>query len=193
MNKKRPLPNSQIIKRVTLLFLFCLALVPAMAQNNHGGHNCGNCPHHGKHTQSSCSNQSSCNKDGIAMEVVSVFPTAKTIKKDTKWTIVYDAQKKVIGYVVYSKPASNGIKGYAGETPLMIALTPEKKIVGVTMLDNSETPGYLRKIVDAGLLKSWDGMKVKKAKKKKVDTVAGATFTSKSIIETFQAALKNID
>ena len=35
-------------------------------------------------------------------------------------------------------------------------------------------------------------MKTGKAAKKKVDTVAGATFSSKSIIETVQTALKKL-
>ena len=100
--------------------------------------------------------------------------------------------KNVLGYAVYSKPASNGIKGYAGETPLMIALNTKQQIIAVVMLDNDETPGFLQKVVDAGLLKSWDGLKPSKACKKKVDTVSGATYSSRSIIETLQAALKNI-
>ena len=35
-------------------------------------------------------------------------------------------------------------------------------------------------------------MKVKKAAKKKVDTVSGATYSSRSIIQTLQAALNNL-
>ena len=112
------------------------------------------------------------------------------MKKEAKWTVVFDANKAVLGYAVYSKPASDGIKGYNGETPLMIALDAKQKVKCVVLLPNNETPGYLQRVVDAGLLKQWDGMKVSKACKKKVDTVSGATFSSRSIIETLQAALK---
>ena len=62
----------------------------------------------------------------------------------------------------------------------------------VILLPNNETPAYLQRVADAGLLKAWDGMKASKACKKKVDTVSGATFSSRSIIQTLQAALKNI-
>ena len=111
---------------------------------------------------------------------------------EDKWTLVYDSKKSLLGYAVYSKPASNGIKGYNGETPLMIALTPKKKVMTVILLDNQETPGFVKRVLDAGLLKSWDGMKAKKAAKKKVDCVSGATYSSRSIIQTLQAALGNL-
>lgn len=180
------------MKKIVLLALISLFMVPAMAQ--HGGHNCGNCPHHKQHQGASCQQQSQQAKtvNGMAMEIVKAFPEAKSVKKETKWTVVYDANKGVLGYAVYSKPASDGIKGFNGETPLMVALDAKQNVKCVVLLPNNETPEYLQHVVNAGLLKSWDGMKVKKARSKKVDTVSGATFSSNSIIQTLQAALKNI-
>lgn len=157
-------------------------------QQQHGGQHCGNCPHHKQHAKQ----QATVNADGIAFEVVRAFPKAKSVKKTTQWTEVYNADKQLLGYALYSKPASDGIKGYLGETPLLIALDANKKVLSVEMLKNSETPSYVKMVKDAGLLKQWNGMSVKKAKKKKVDTVSGATYTSKSVILSFQAALKNI-
>ncbi len=180
------------MKRYFLIALLSLAFIPAMAQNQHQqhgqcGHSCGNCPHHQQ-----AQKQQPKTINGIAAEIVNAFPTCKGIKKEDKWIVVYDAKKNVLGYAVYSKPASNGIKGYNGETPLMIALSPKKKVMSVTLLDNQETPSFLTRVVNAGLLKSWDDMKVKKAAKKKVDTVSGATYSSRSIIQTLQAALGNL-
>ena len=77
-------------------------------------------------------------------------------------------------------------------TTLLIAFTPNQKILSVTLLENRETPSYLNRINEAGLLKSWNGLKAKKARKKKVDTVSGATYSSRSIIQTLQAALKSL-
>ena len=180
------------MKKLVFIALLSLAFAPAMAQ--HGGHNCGNCPHHKQHQAACCDQQKQQPKtiNGIAAEIVKAFPEAKSVNKESKWTVVYDAKKKVIGYAVYSKPESDGIKGYNGETPLLVALDADKKVKCVVLLPNNETPGYLQRVVDAGLLKSWDGMKISKARKKKVDTVSGATFSSRSIIETLQAALKNL-
>ncbi len=183
-------------KTLFLLLVFSLSLLPLHAQ--HGGHNCGNCPHHNasgdKKAASACCQQ----RDGLAAEIVVAFPTAKSVRKSDNKKVrgsmmeVYDAKKVLLGYAVYSKPASDGIKGYAGETPLMIALDTKQQIVCVQMLDNQETPGFLQKVVNAGLLKSWDGLKPAKAVKKQVDAVSGATLSSNSIIQSLQAALKGL-
>ena len=74
----------------------------------------------------------------------------------------------------------------------MIALDAKQKVKCVVLLPNNETPGYVSRVIEAGLLKSWNDMKADKALKKKVDTVTGATFSSKSIIETVQATLKTL-
>ena len=182
------------MKKIFLIALLAMALVPAMAQNQHHhgqhgqcNHSCGNCPHHQQAQQ-----KQPKTINGIAVEIVKAFPNVKSIKVEDKWTLVYDSKKSLLGYAVYSKPASNGIKGYNGETPLMITLTPKKKVMTVILLDNQETPGFVKRVLDAGLLKSWDGMKAKKAAKKKVDCVSGATYSSRSIIQTLQAALGNL-
>ena len=177
-------------KIITLALVSIFATAVATAQHNHG--NCGNCPHHQQHQQQSGCQSQQTQTDGIDMSVVKAFPTAKSVKKDKKWTEVYDANNKLLGYALYSKPASDGIKGYNGETPLMIALSPKEKVMSVILLDNQETPSFIARVMEAGLLKSWDGLKVKKAAKKKVDTVSGATYSSRSIIQTLQAALKNM-
>ena len=116
----------------------------------------------------------------------------KSVKKEAKYVSVYDAAKKLLGYAVYSKPYSDGIKGYNGETPLMIALDKNKKITSVEMLANGETPKFVKIVQDAGFFKSWNGLSSKAACKKKVDAVAGATYTSTAITKSLQAAMKEI-
>ncbi len=128
----------------------------------------------------------------VPAEIAKAFPKAQSIKQETKWTVVYDAQKKVLGYAVYSKPASNGIKGYAGETPLLVALNAKERVQRVVLLDNQETPHFLQMVIDGGLLESWNGMKPKRARKHEVDVVSGATYSSRSIIQSFLAAIKKL-
>ncbi len=173
---------------VTLTLALVLATCGLMAQN-HGHHNCGNCPNHGKHNQSQ---QPKVNADGIDMVVVAAFPTVKSVKKEQKWSKVLDKEGKLLGYIVYSKPASNGIKGYNGETPVMIALNAKKKISGVYALANNETPKYAKRVADSGFYNNWNGLSIKKARKKKVDTVSGCTFTSRAVIQSVQAALETL-
>lgn len=126
------------------------------------------------------------------MAIVKAFPEVKSVKKTDKWTKVYDTNKKLLGYAVYSKPASDGIKGYNGETPVLIALSPKEIIVGVYLLQNTETPKFAQRVEEAGFYKNWNGMTVKKALKKEVDAVSGATFTSNAVAKSVRAALEKL-
>jgi len=94
--------------------------------------------------------------------------------------------------VVYSKPASDGIKGYNGETPVMIAFDKKMVITGVFLLQNQETPKFAKRVEDAGFYKNWNGLTVKQALKKEVDAVSGATFTSNAVIQSVRAALMSL-
>lgn len=180
-------------KIVSILIVSLFALGTTLAQQpnqqHQCAHHCGNCPHH---QQAAKAQQPTVNADGIAMEIVRAFPTVKSVKKEAKYTSVYDASKKLLGYAVYSKPASDGIKGYNGETPLMIALDKNKKILSVELLANSETPKYVQMVKGAGFFKTWNGLSPKAACKKKVDVVAGATYTSNGVAKSLQAALKDL-
>ncbi len=182
---------------LTVTVLFSMGIVLAQQptngaptkQSNNCAHHCGNCPHH---RSSATKQQSAVNADGIAMEIVHVFPTAKSVRNDGKYISVYDVSKTLLGYAVYSKPYSDGIKGYNGETPLMIAFDKNKKIIAVELLANNETPKFVKIVKDAGFFKSWNGLSPKAAYKKKVDAVAGATYTSTAVIKSLQAAMNDL-
>ena len=74
----------------------------------------------------------------------------------------------------------------------MIAFNTKKVITGVHLLPNQETPKFVQRVEQTGYFNSWNGLSVKKALKKKVDTVSGATFTSKAVAESVQAVLKTL-
>lgn len=132
------------------------------------------------------------NADGIDMAIVAAFPEVKSVKKTAKWTEVYNDKNRLLGYAVYSKPASDNIKGFNGETPVLIALSKDKIITGVYALPNAETPRFAQHVQEAGFYNNWNGLGIKEAKKKKVDTVSGATFTSRAVAESVAAALKDL-
>ncbi len=180
------------MKKIIALTIIAF-LTGGLASAQHGHGNCGNCPHHkqNQQQQSSCQSHQSPN-DGIDMAIVKAFPEVKSVKKTDKWTKVYDTNKKLLGYAVYSKPASDGIKGYNGETPVLIALSPKEIIVGVYLLQNTETPKFAQRVEEAGFYKNWNGMTVKKALKKEVDAVSGATFTSNAVAKSVRAALEKL-
>ena len=184
------------MKKILVLAIAAIfACGSVSAQHGHG--NCGNCPRHKQHqTQQQCGFDLHANPpknaDGIETTILKAFPEAKSVKKTDKWSEVYNAKKKLIGYAVYSKPASDGIKGYAAETPVLIAMSKKQVIVGVYMLPNVETPNFVKHIEEKGFFNNWNGLTVKQAKKKQVDTVTGATFTSRAVIQSVQAALEKL-
>lgn len=175
--------------------IIALALMTFLAGGMASAQHCGNCPHHKQHCAQQTAGggqQTTVNADGIDMNIVKAFPTVKSVKKEKKWTVIYDESKNLLGYVVYSKPASDGIKGYAGETPVMVALDTKKVILGVYLLQNQETPKFVERVNKAGYFSSWNGLTVKQALKKEVDAVSGATFTSNAVSQSVRAALQQL-
>lgn len=132
------------------------------------------------------------NKKGIEVTLAQAFPTAADIRTEGKWKVVLDENGKKLGYAVYSSPESDSIYGWGGQTPVMLAFNKKKVITGVYILPNLETPKFVQRIAKTGFFDSWNGLSVKKAKKKKVDTVSGATFTSRSVQESVQAVLQKL-
>ena len=123
-------------------------------------------------------------------EIQDLFPEAQQVQfLDTSYFAVKNAENETIGSVLLSSPYSDGVKGYAGKTPLLIALDNEGKILQIKLLANQETPGFLKRVNNAGYLESWNGLTVDEALQKKVDAVSGATYSSKGIQNSLRARL----
>ncbi len=89
--------------------------------------------------------------------------------------------------VIDTKPTKH--RGYAGETPLQIALDKDAKIMRVEFLPNYETKIMLEQIEESGFMDSWNGLTVSEAIGKDVDAVTGATLTCQSVINTLREDL----
>lgn len=179
-------------KTLTIILMMALSIglsnvmaqKPAQHTCSHG-HSCGHCAH-GKAQKAPCG---AANSD-ISAEILRAFPTVKSVEKGKKGIEIYDCQHKLLGYALYSDETAKKIQGYAGPTPVMIALTPKRKVQSVQLLANNETPQYIDIVLKSKLLSSWNGLSTGKAKNKRVDAVSGATYSSRSIIETVRATLK---
>ena len=127
-------------------------------------------------------------------ELQTAFPKAAYVElTDTATYAVKDKKGTVIGTVLLSSPYSDDIKGFNGPTPLQIAMDKDGKIIEVRVLANNETPNFLNRVVEAGFLKSWDGLTAKEALDKKVEAVSGATFSSNGIQNSLKARLQAVD
>ena len=115
---------------------------------------------------------------------------AKTKAMDTAYYEVKDAKGNKLGTVLFSSPYSDGIKGFNGPTPLLLALDAEGRINNVVLLENQETPNFAKRVVDGGLYQAWNGLTVDEALDKQVDAVSGATYTSNGVKKSLVARLK---
>lgn len=115
---------------------------------------------------------------------------AKTKAIDTAFYEVKDAKGHKLGTVLFSSPYSDGVKGFNGPTPLLIALDAEGRIKTVALLENEETPRFVQRVEKGGLYDAWVGLTVDEALNKDVDAVSGATYTSNGVKNSLKARLQ---
>ena len=83
----------------------------------------------------------------------------------------------------------NDIIGYHGPIPMQISLA-DGKIAEIKVLDNEETPRFLRHVLDEGLVERFYGLTPEEAVKINVDAVSGATFSSNAIIQSVKRSMQ---
>lgn len=110
---------------------------------------------------------------------------------DNDCYMLYDKSEKLVGKALFSMPYCADIKGYAGNVPLVVLLSPDDKVQKIHLLDNTETPSFLNRVVEKGFLESWAGLSVDEAKAKQVDAVTGATYSSSAISKSVRVRLEN--
>ena len=92
--------------------------------------------------------------------------------------------------IVNTSELSKDILGYAGPLPLKVFVT-EGRIDSIAVLENSETPGFLRHATKV-LLPQYIGKTVDEARAAEVDAVSGCTFSSSALIANMDLALAQI-
>lgn len=63
-------------------------------------------------------------------------------------------------------------------------------ILGLTLLDNSESPGFLKRLEKKNLFSAWDGKTLEEAEQLNVEAVSGATMSSDAIRGSVKRALE---
>ena len=81
------------------------------------------------------------------------------------------------------------IIGYNGPTPVEIAVY-QGVITEIKALPNVESPRYLQRVLESGLLEKLVGKTVEEAKETQLDAVSGATFTSEAFIKNIRLGLE---
>ena len=79
------------------------------------------------------------------------------------------------------------VRGFKGQTPLKVYIENDK-VVKIEALKNQETPKFFARA--KALLAQYEGKNTSKAAKLKVDSVSGATYSSKALKQNVELALK---
>lgn len=100
---------------------------------------------------------------------------------------------KTVGYIV-----EGAYRGYGGNVPVMVGILSDGMISSVKVLGNEETPGLGKKVEEEAFLSQFSGADIKKffvigeAKENEnlLDTVSGATISSKAVKESVNLGME---
>jgi electron transport complex protein RnfG len=137
-----------------------------------------------------------------AKSLAAVLPDAKTFTKVTDATLIAKAQTAagdvtVDGIGLALDGAGNavgvgvlvGSRGYGGPIRMAVGVDRNGKVIGVTIVSMNETPGLGSKVVDdKTFLPRFNGLG-SADEARKVDTITGATKSSRGVRNGVQAAL----
>lgn len=90
--------------------------------------------------------------------------------------------------ILYTEEFCKDIVGFNDVIPLEIYIV-DGKISYISILQNKETPSFLRKVTNAGLVEKFYGLTPKEASKVEIDAVSGATYSSNAIIKSVKTRM----
>ena len=93
---------------------------------------------------------------------------------------------------LYTENYCSDIIGFNGNIPLEINMV-DGKIASINILDNKETPGFLKKVTNSGMIEKFYGLTPREAVNLDIDAVSGATFSSNAIIKSVKTRMAIYD
>ena len=95
------------------------------------------------------------------------------------------------GTTIYTKGYCDDIKGLRGVASIPLEINmKDGKINSIDILENQETPHYLKMVTDSKLVEKFYGLTPKEAAELDIDAVSGATYSSKCIIKTVKKRME---
>lgn len=117
------------------------------------------------------------------------FPACTGVEKRSEVRYEVKAGDAVIGKLIVTTPIADDLIGYAGNVPLFLAVSQKDVVLGLTLLKNSETPGFLKRLEKKDFLSAWDGKTLEEAEQLEVEAISGATMSSGAIRGSVKKAL----
>lgn len=90
-----------------------------------------------------------------------------------------------VGYVILAQA-----RGYGGQVPAAVAFSADGRILGVTMMENSETPGLGQKVTEEAFPGQFAGRPPEAFTLEDIDAVTGATISSKAAVSAVNLAIE---
>lgn len=89
------------------------------------------------------------------------------------------------GYVITAQS-----RGYGGQVPAAVAFSEDGTILGVTMMENSETPGLGQRVTEQEFSAQFAGRPAEAFTIDDIDGVTGATISSKAAVAAINLAIQ---
>ena len=102
---------------------------------------------------------------------------------------IKDENNNLKGNVIASLVFNENVFGYAGNIPLFIYTDEDQKISHISVLQNDETPAFMKRVRSKGIVSQWIGKDTKEISKFTPDAVSGATMTSDAINKSVQTSI----
>ena len=132
--------------------------------------------------------------------LLEVLPGAKLFESAEKADILYyigyesKDREKIVGLAFVAEG-----KGYSSTIETMVGITPDGEITGLKILSQKETPGLGARIEEVlkGDKKPWfqkqfAGKKLEDLHTDKMETVTGATISSKAVIDSVREKINEV-
>lgn len=103
---------------------------------------------------------------------------------------IYGDDDTPVGLVRFSETAQDAARGFRGPVPVCVIFNAAGEIIHVEALPNREDGPYMAKLDEAGFWDNWSGFQRREASEIEVDTVTGATYSSRGAIESIRKLLK---
>ena len=132
------------------------------------------------------------NKEDILALIQKLEPAAVQVHQSEgmyKTYVISDKTDKLLSYGVISYAS-----GYGGPITLLTEISPQGSIIRITMLENSETPLYLDKVMKKGYPENLAGKEITKPLESNpdIDVVSGATRTTKGILMAVEKGMYQV-
>lgn len=74
------------------------------------------------------------------------FPGHTELVQESEVLMRVEKGRKVVGSFIVTTSIADGVTGFAGKVPVVLALNTEGKIIGLRLLENQESPGFIKRI-----------------------------------------------